>query len=455
MFEKLRKRFNAGARVRELEQLLQASEEEKQTLQAQLSDKEKTVDKAKKLLRQLERKNSSLKENVEKMEEVEYENQRLKVQECELRGLLVAKEEEISLLKGNISEQRNNVERQILDLEEQLTYNSQMVRRLRRDLTLAEKAVREQLSEINNLEEKLEQETTQRQDLEAQLQQLSKKDEDVCRENVLLRKNLDEELQKTQELEAQLTYKCQMVRRLGSDLTLAEKAVREQVIENNNLEESDLTLAEKAVREQVIENDNLEERLEQETTLRQYLEAELHKLKEERERKVEFTETSLRNESLQEQLVVQQQKITQLEELVSKKDARDNILEKSRENEGVEEQQRPETTESRWRKEENYETQLYNAQETITELEPNRSHLEEQLQQEQAQSQYFYSCLQELHCENQDLRRALQAEQEERENETRERVIEEENTLKYLDECQRWFDHNLQLLDEERNNIAV
>ncbi|KAK7877291.1 hypothetical protein WMY93_032006 [Mugilogobius chulae] len=237
MFERLRKRFNSGARVRELEQLLQASEEEKQTLQTQLSDKEKTVDKAKKLLRQLERKNSSLTENVEKMEEVEYENQRLKVQECELRGLLVAKEEEISLLKGNISEQRNNLERQILDLEEQLTNKSQMVRRLGRDLTLAEKAVREQLSEIDNLEEKLEQETTQRQDLEAQLQQLTKKDEDVCRENVLLRKNLDEELQKTQELEAQLTYKCQIVRCLGSDLTLAEKAVREQVIENNNLEE--------------------------------------------------------------------------------------------------------------------------------------------------------------------------------------------------------------------------
>ncbi|KAK7877290.1 hypothetical protein WMY93_032005 [Mugilogobius chulae] len=133
---------------------------------------------------------------------------------------------------------------------------------------------------------------------------LLKKDEDVYRENLLLQKKLDEKLQKIQDLEAQLTNKCQIVRCLGRDLTLAEKAVRDQLIDNNNLEE----------------------RLEQETTLRQNLEAELHKLKEESERKVELTETSLGNECLQKQLVIQQQKITELEELVSKKHTGDNIL---------------------------------------------------------------------------------------------------------------------------------
>ncbi|KAK7881551.1 hypothetical protein WMY93_029960 [Mugilogobius chulae] len=307
MFERLRRRLNAGARVRELEQLLQESEEEKQILQKQLSDREKTVDEAKKLLRQLESKNASLQENVE---EVDYQNQRLKVQECELRDLLVTKEEKISSLKQNLAAEleKTSFQKDKLDeelqkmenLEAQLVEKSHKVRYLESDLKLAQKAVKEQLSEIDDLEEKLEQESTLRKDQEAQLQQLSKKDE----ENVLLRKQLDEAIQKIDDLEAQLTNKSHKIRNLGRDLTLAEKAVREQLIEN----------------------DNLEEKLEEETALRQNLEAELLKLKEEGERKAEFTETTLENESLQKQLAVQQQKITQLEELVSEKDTGDHIL---------------------------------------------------------------------------------------------------------------------------------
>ncbi|KAK7877289.1 hypothetical protein WMY93_032004 [Mugilogobius chulae] len=89
------------------------------------------------------------------------------------------------------------------------------------------------------------------------------------------------------------------------------------------------------------------------------------------------------------------------------------------------------------------------------ELEPNTSHLGGHLEQEQAQSLDFQSCLQEIQFENQELKRALEAEQEERENERREREMKDERIRIHLEECHRCFDHNLELLEEERNNNEV
>ncbi|KAK7881552.1 hypothetical protein WMY93_029961 [Mugilogobius chulae] len=114
------------------------------------------------------------------------------------------------------------------------------------------------------------------------------------------------------------------------------------------------------------------------------------------------------------------------------------LTEARRETEAIERQQLQETTELEEAKDETQTMResLCNAQETIAELELNRSHLE-------------------IHSENQEQREALQALLEDRENVIRKIEMEDERRRSLLEECQRRSNHNLELLDEEKKKNEV
>ncbi|XP_053923724.1 kinectin isoform X8 [Cuculus canorus] len=102
----------AASQVQDLENLLKAEEEQMKTLKAVVEEKEREIASQVKHLQDVEKENESLKVQIEELKQENCKQASLAVQNEELLRVVAGKEEEITTLQNELASQRNAVEQQ-------------------------------------------------------------------------------------------------------------------------------------------------------------------------------------------------------------------------------------------------------------------------------------------------------------------------------------------------------